>query len=46
MTPSLSDRSDDETRRARGRRLALLLVLAAAAVYVCYIVLAVTRARG
>ncbi len=45
MTPTLSRPSDD-ARRARGRRLTLLLVLAAAGVYVCYIVLAVMRAKG
>ena len=45
MTESVSRRADD-ARRSRARRLTLLLVLAAAGVYVGFIVLAVMRARG
>jgi hypothetical protein len=45
VTESLSRRPDDG-RRARGRRLTLLLVLAAAGVYVGFIVLQVLRAKG
>ena len=38
--------SSDAARRSRARRLTLLLALAAAGVYVGFIVLQVLRARG
>ncbi|HUO95719.1 MAG TPA: hypothetical protein VMT92_05760 [Steroidobacteraceae bacterium] len=45
MSESLVPRAGD-ARRARTRRLTLLLALAAAGVYVGFIVLQVLRARG
>ena len=43
--PSLHD-AGDHARRARTRRLTLLLALAATGVYVGFIVLQVMRAKG
>lgn len=46
MSGPTTDAGAEDARRARTRRLAVLLALAAAAVYVGFIALQIARAKG